>query len=146
MGDSKETPPPYGGGAKKGGKPPFRAPTLEEVFAHAKENGYAPREAERFWNYQTSKGWKVGSASMKDWHAALRNWILKIEQDNEQRYGQHDTVNRHSNAIYGNTAAGRADRDAEAIRILAESAARADREYEATRLVGEANAAGGDGA
>ena len=144
MGDSKETPPPIGGGAKKGGKPPFRAPTLEEVLDHARVKGYDSRDAERFWNYQESKGWKVGSGPMKDWRAALRNWALKTEQDKQDRqYGRYNTDHRHGAADYGRTAAGRAERDAEAIGILADAAMRSDRAHEEARLAAETDAEGG---
>src|SRR3990167_3775253 len=35
-------------------------------------------EAEKFWDYFSSNGWKIGGrAPMKDWKAAARNWIRK---------------------------------------------------------------------
>ena len=38
-------------------------------------------EAEKFYNYFQSNGWKVGGkAPMKDWQAAASNWILNIPQ------------------------------------------------------------------
>ena len=34
-------------------------------------------EAEKFYNYFQSNGWKVGGkATMQDWQAAARNWLL----------------------------------------------------------------------
>lgn len=34
-------------------------------------------EAEKFFNYFQSNGWRVGGRSpMKDWRAAARNWML----------------------------------------------------------------------
>ena len=50
----------------------FTTPTLEEVKAYCSErkNGV---DAERFVNYYTANGWKVGKNPMKDWKAACRN-------------------------------------------------------------------------
>lgn len=33
-----------------------------------------PVEAQRYWDYYQSNGWKVGRNPMKDWKAAVRNW------------------------------------------------------------------------
>ena len=51
----------------------FTAPTIEEVKAYCSErkNGV---DAERFVNYYTANGWKVGKNPMKDWKAAVRTW------------------------------------------------------------------------
>ena len=57
----------------------FTPPTLEDVQAFAAE--LQGLQAERFFNYFESKGWKVGSQPMKDWHAAARNWRLKDLED-----------------------------------------------------------------
>ncbi|MBQ1574260.1 MAG: hypothetical protein IIZ78_24320, partial [Clostridiales bacterium] len=48
-------------------------PTLEEVKAYCQErnNNVDP---ERWFNYYTSNGWKVGRNPMKDWKAAVRTW------------------------------------------------------------------------
>ena len=48
-------------------------PTLEEVTAYCQErnNNVDP---ERWFNYYTSNGWKVGRNPMKDWKAAVRTW------------------------------------------------------------------------
>ena len=43
-----------------------------------KENEF---EAERFFNYYTSNGWKVGGKSpMKSWQASARNWMLNAQK------------------------------------------------------------------
>jgi len=39
------------------------------------------RDAKRFVDFYTSKGWKVGAAPMADWRAAVRSWI---ERENEK--------------------------------------------------------------
>ena len=51
----------------------FKKPTIEEIQAYCDErnNGI---DAERFYDYYESKGWKVGKAPMKDWKASIRTW------------------------------------------------------------------------
>ena len=44
--------------------------TVNEVF-----------EAEKFFNYYESNGWRVGSNKMKDWQAAARGWLLRSEKE-----------------------------------------------------------------
>ena len=48
-------------------------PTLEEVKAYCKERGNKV-DPERWFDYYTSNGWKVGKNPMKDWKAAVRTW------------------------------------------------------------------------
>lgn len=38
-------------------------------------------QAEPFYDFYQSKGWKVGKAPMKDWKAAARNWCRRISGD-----------------------------------------------------------------
>ena len=44
--------------------------------AYAAEKGYSI-EAERFVDFYASKGWLVGKSPMKDWRAAVRNWVAR---------------------------------------------------------------------
>lgn len=53
--------------------PRFSPPTLEEVKAYCAERGNKVR-AERFIDYYTANGWRVGRNPMKDWKAAVRTW------------------------------------------------------------------------
>jgi len=53
----------------------FIPPTFEEVSSYFNSVSYTDNEAERFYDYYTSTGWKVGKGKMKDWKAAARNWI-----------------------------------------------------------------------
>ena len=48
-------------------------PSLDEVKAYCNERGNRV-DPERFIDYYTSNGWKVGKNSMKDWKAAVRTW------------------------------------------------------------------------
>lgn len=67
-------------------KPPIRhhftPPTVDEVRAYCAEKGYS-LDADRFVDYYTSNGWRVGKNPMKDWKAAVRTWNRK-EQPNGQ--------------------------------------------------------------
>ena len=51
----------------------FVKPTVEEITAYCREKNKSV-DAERFWNFYESKGWKVGKNPMKDWRAAVCNW------------------------------------------------------------------------
>ena len=62
----------------------FTPPTVDEVATYCRERGNAV-DAQRFVDFYASKGWKVGNAGMKDWHAAVRNW--------ERRDNKRDEVN-----------------------------------------------------
>ena len=60
-------------------KPPkrFTAPTLEEVKEYCSERKNNV-DAERFIDYYTANGWKVGKNPMKDWKAAVRSWERNV--------------------------------------------------------------------
>lgn len=51
----------------------FIPPTLDEVKAYCQERQNNV-DCERFINYYTANGWKVGKNPMKDWKAAIRTW------------------------------------------------------------------------
>lgn len=63
----------------------FSPPTLEEVKTYCLERGNNV-DPERFINYYTSNGWKVGKNPMKDWKAAVRTW----ERDDKPKKGKSD--------------------------------------------------------
>lgn len=48
-------------------------PSVDEVREYCFERGNGV-DAETFVDFYASKGWKVGSAPMKDWKAAVRTW------------------------------------------------------------------------
>lgn len=86
---------------KKQGKPAkprtFTPPTLEDVQAYCQERENHV-DAERFIDYYTSNGWKVGKNSMKDWKAAVRNWE---KQDAERAEGQSGVRRQGASNQYG---------------------------------------------
>jgi hypothetical protein len=51
----------------------FAKPTLDDVKAYCQErnNNVDP---EKWYNYYSANGWKVGKNPMKDWKAAVRTW------------------------------------------------------------------------
>lgn len=59
----------------------FTPPTVDEVKAYCSETNLSIN-AEYFVDYYTSKGWKVGRDTMKDWKAAVRNWARRDNGNN----------------------------------------------------------------
>lgn len=59
----------------------FVKPTVEEIKAYCTErnNGI---DAQSFFDFYESKGWKVGNTPMKDWRAAVRTWEKRNQGDN----------------------------------------------------------------
>ena len=51
----------------------FTAPTIEQIKAYCQERGNSV-DPERFFNYYSANGWKVGKNTMKDFKAAIRLW------------------------------------------------------------------------
>lgn len=51
----------------------FTPPPVEEVEAYCRERGNAV-DAQRFVDFYSSNGWRVGRNPMKDWRAAIRTW------------------------------------------------------------------------
>lgn len=91
----------------------FQPPTKEEVFDFCMENGLGI-DVDRFYDYYTSNGWKVGKNPMKDWQATVRNWARKnpeftVAMGNQQpkparkvsaqQYSQRDYTNEQMDAM-----------------------------------------------
>lgn len=68
----------------------FVKPKVEEIAAYIKEKNYIGIDAEQFFDFYESKGWKVGKSPMKDWRAAVRTWV----RAKKQNYEQQDNINR----------------------------------------------------
>jgi hypothetical protein len=61
----------------------FYLPSIEEVMNYFLELESTVIEAEKYFNYYSSKGWVVGNKSpMKDWKAAARNWKMNAGKFN----------------------------------------------------------------
>lgn len=69
----------------------FTAPTKEDVMAYCNERNNRV-DPERFIDYYTANGWKVGKNPMKDWKAAVRTWErgevnrMRSKKDNFRNY------------------------------------------------------------
>lgn len=70
----------------KGRAKRFTPPTLEEVEDYCLERGNSV-DPERFIDYYTSNGWKVGKNTMKDWKAAVRTWEKSDKQQGRKDNG-----------------------------------------------------------
>ena len=82
-------------------RPRFEKPTLDDVRSYATERGYTSFPAERFIDYYTANGWKVGKNPMKDWKAAVRSWAARDQSESKPaqknpalNYSQRDSKGR----------------------------------------------------
>lgn len=71
----------------------MKRPTLDEVRAKIIEKGYSV-DAESFWNYYESNGWKVGKNPMKKWESALVTWQKKENEHKNRNYGTGKKFNQ----------------------------------------------------
>lgn len=58
----------------------FQKPVKAEVTDYGQDLSLCQADAEAFYDYQESKGWKVGNSPMKDWKAAMRTWKRNAEK------------------------------------------------------------------
>jgi hypothetical protein len=67
------------------GKGKFTPPPLNDLtdyfFEKLQSMDLAKFEAEKFNDFYSAKGWMIGKNKMKDWRAAVRNWIKGIEKN-----------------------------------------------------------------
>ena len=55
----------------------FQPPTLPEILHHFIEKQFPAVQAQQFFDYYTSNGWRVGKNPMKDWKAAASGWVSR---------------------------------------------------------------------
>ena len=73
--------------ASQDGQPhPFHPPSVEEVRAYCESKGYRI-SPERFMDYYTANGWRLGKSEMKDWKAVVRNWERQEAKQTENVSG-----------------------------------------------------------
>lgn len=60
----------------------FKKPTVEEIAAYCKEENYNVN-AQQFFSYYESNGWKIGRNAMKSWQAAVQNWNARDKANNK---------------------------------------------------------------
>lgn len=82
----------------------FKPPTIEAVKEYCAERQNNV-DAEKFVDYYTSNGWKVGKNPMKDWKAAVRTWEKQgwngygyggEKKQNQKSAGSHDNFDNNS--------------------------------------------------
>jgi hypothetical protein len=61
-------------------KKTFEKPTVSEIAAYCKERRNVI-DAQAFYDFYESKGWKVGAVKMKDWRACVRTWEQRRKAD-----------------------------------------------------------------
>lgn len=81
----------------------FMPPTIEQVRAYVQEMNFSHVDPERFIDYYTSNGWKVGRNPMKDWQATVRNWESKNKPTtgSAQSLGVGEFINSKGIRTYG---------------------------------------------
>lgn len=74
-----------------------KRPTLEEVkdYCNERNNDVDPN---RWYNYYSANGWKVGKNPMKDWKAAVRTWERKeTKEESETSFNLNEFFERSKN-------------------------------------------------
>ena len=66
----------------------FKKPSLEEIKLHFAKSGLPESEAEKFFNYYESNGWRVGKNPMKLWHGAAGNWKKNFDERRFEQSGK----------------------------------------------------------
>lgn len=76
----------------------FVPPTIEQVAEYIEARGEDPNEAQNFFDYYESNGWRVGKNQMKSWGSALSRWLRTAKGfSNNGRNGSG------SSKVYGET-------------------------------------------
>lgn len=71
----------------------FEKPTLSQIEQYCIERNNTVN-AEQFFDYYESNGWKVGKNSMKDWKAAVRTWERsEYRKPNSKKNSNEDAIN-----------------------------------------------------
>ena len=71
----------------------FEKPTLSQItqYCHERNNNV---NAEQFYDYYESNGWKVGKNAMKDWKACVRTWERNgYDKPIKKKNNKQDTLN-----------------------------------------------------
>ena len=62
----------------------FVKPTVEEIEAYCAERKNEV-DAQAFFDFYESKGWKVGAVKMRDWRASVRTWEKRDAEEKKAR-------------------------------------------------------------
>ncbi|SNR66220.1 hypothetical protein SAMN06265371_10839 [Lutibacter agarilyticus] len=69
--------------------------SIKEIFNFFKKKNWSENEAEKFFNYYESVGWKKGNNPIENWQAAAESWMLKtsdfkVYQKSKKKATQND--------------------------------------------------------
>ena len=80
----------------------FIKPTIEEIqeYCNERKNNI---DAEHFYNFYESKGWKVGNQPMKNWKASVITWEKKNKSSNNEKLTNSQKQNKVLEGIYNGT-------------------------------------------
>ena len=71
----------------------FEKPTLSQITQYCLERNNNVN-AEQFYDYYESNGWKVGKNAMKDWKACVRTWERnEYRKPNSKKNSKEDAIN-----------------------------------------------------
>jgi len=81
----------------------FSKPGAQELGNYFFERGSidAINQADKFFDFYESKDWKVGKNKMKDWKAAVRNWMRGNDEANKQRSNNQNAKQAVNAALTG---------------------------------------------
>ena len=65
----------------------FAKPNVEDIIDYCNERNNCV-DAQKFYDYYSSNGWKVGKNPMKDWKAAVRTWEKNTEAPSKSKVEQ----------------------------------------------------------
>ena len=69
---------------KKKSRSAFVPPTPDDVRTYCQQQGY-DIDAQYFCDFYAKKGWMVGKNKMKDWQAAVRNWVRNNDSGGKKK-------------------------------------------------------------
>ena len=77
----------------------FEKPTLSEIKEYCIERNNNV-DAQHFYDYYESNGWRVGKNSMKNWQAAVRTWERsEYRKPNSKKNSKEDAINVVNNLM-----------------------------------------------
>lgn len=75
----------------------YNRPSLDEVISYCNERNNGV-DAQRWFNYYESNGWRVGKNPMKDWKACVRTWERNTQVRPTNKANEPDTLPVYSTA------------------------------------------------
>ena len=73
--------------------------SIKEIFNFFKKKNWPEKEAEKFFNYYESVGWKKGSNPIENWQAAAESWMLKTSDFKIYKNSKKKATKNDPNAL-----------------------------------------------